>query len=90
MDKDSEKAKLEEAQAVIQEWLDNPITKELLRENEEQQQALIHLITDFPVEDFRSAAALVEAKGHLRGLRRWKGLVTERLGEIESQLKELE
>jgi hypothetical protein len=42
-----------------------------------------------PVDSFDRIAPLVEAKGELRGIRRWRGLVEEKLQEIEDKLKEL-
>lgn len=90
MDKDAEKQKLEDAKAFIEAWLDHPITRELLRENQEQEAALVSTITDRPVEGLTSMAALVEAKGELRGVRRWRGLVSDKLTEIKEQLKELD
>lgn len=90
MDKDAERQKLEDAQAFIMAWFDHPITRELLQENKEQEAALVSTITDRPVEGLMSMAALVEAKGELRGVRRWRGLVEEKLNEIKEKLKELE
>ncbi len=90
MDKDAEKQKLEDAKAFILEWFRHPITVEMLKESQEQEDGLIKVITQMPVDSFDRIAPLVEAKGELRGIRRWRGLVEEKLREIEEQLKELQ
>ncbi len=87
---DEQKAKLSDAKAFIQEWFRHPITVELMRESLEQENGLIQTITQLPVDSFDRIAPLVEAKGELRGVRRWRGLVDEKIREIEEQLKELQ
>ncbi len=89
MDKDAEKAKLEDAKAFIQQWFRHPITAELMQESLDQENGLILTITQMPVDTFDAMAPLVEAKGELRGIRRWRGLVEEKLREIEDKIKDL-
>jgi hypothetical protein len=89
LSRDEQKAKLLDAKAFIQEWFRHPITVELMKENLQQETGLIQIITQMPVDSFDRIAPLVEAKGELRGIRRWRGLVEEKLQEIEDKLKEL-
>lgn len=89
MDIDAEKTKLEAERDFVAAWNDHAITKALLQDNEEQQQVLINLICQEDVVDLATLCALITAKGHLRGLRRFKALAEDKLEEINQQIKEL-
>ncbi len=89
MDVDAEKQKIQDEERFIQAWLEHPITKGLVQDNEEQQQSLITLITQNAVTGDESLYALIEAKGHLRGLRRFRGLVDDQLESVKRQLEEV-
>lgn len=89
MDTATEKATLENEQAAIQQYLDHPITKNIIQDNAEQQDALIDLILNHPVTNVETFLAREQALGHLRGLRRGRSIIDDKLEEIETQLKEL-
>lgn len=89
MDLDAEKQKLIDARAYIAAWEDNPITRDLLQDNKEQQETAIRLICESEVHDLGSLCALLVAQGHLRGLRRFMSLVQENKESVEEQIKEL-
>lgn len=90
MDIDAERKKLEDQQAFIQSWLEHPITQETTQDNSEQQQALVDLICNRPIDSFGSFFAHFEAVGELRGLRRAKGITQDSLESVKRELKELE
>lgn len=89
MDLDAEKQKLIDEQMFIQQWLDHPVTRAVLDDNKEQQENAVKIICQESVSSFGSACALLEAKGHLRGLRRFMSTVDEQLEIVKEKLKEL-
>lgn len=89
MDIDAEKEKLENQKAFIQSWLDHPLTVEVQRDNEDQQQGLIDLICNREPDSIGAFFAHFIAIGELRGLRRSKGITEDSLRSVEQELKEL-
>lgn len=89
MDRDTEKQQLEDEKAQIQGYLDQPLTKHWLNDNKEQQETVLKIITDHPIYDIEGVLKLLEARGHLRGLRRAEAMLVGGLEEIETKIKEL-
>jgi hypothetical protein len=89
MDKDAIKLQLEGEMDQIRGYLDHPITKRIFADNDEQQEALVKIICDFPIMDLESFFKHFESVGHLRGLRRAKAIVTSELERIEQEIEEL-
>ena len=89
MDTDAERKKLEDEKAFIVSWREHPITSEVVRDNKEQQEALVELICNCTPDNIASLVGHFVAIGELRGLRRSQGEVQDSLRNIEAQLKEL-
>lgn len=90
MDIDAEKKKLEDQLAYTQAWLEHPLTLEVTRDNEEQQQGLIDLICNREPDSIGSFFAHFIAIGELRGLRRSKGITLDSLQSVKTELQELQ
>jgi hypothetical protein len=90
MDKDAKKIELENQKAALEEYLNHPVTKEVMQALKDGQESLVRLICDQPVENVGTFFAHFEAVGHLRGLRKTESLITTSLGEVKEQLRELE
>jgi hypothetical protein len=89
MDTTAERNRLESEKLALEQYLDHPISKEILSDNEESQQRLINTITHVPIDSIEAFFNHWEAVGHLRGLRQSKQLMLDSLEIIESQLKDL-
>jgi len=90
MDTDATKKQLENDLAVIEAYLDHPISREILKDNDEQQRGLIEVICDLPVVNIETFFAHFSAVGELRGLRRARVSLEGKADDIREQLKELE
>lgn len=90
MDKDAEKQELLDLQGFTQAWLDHPITKSLVEDNEQQQKALLAIFCNEGLVDQNTPFVLIEIRGHLRGLRRFRVLVDEQLEDVKEKLKDYE
>lgn len=88
MDTTAERNRLESEKRALQQYLDHPISKEILKDNEESQESLITTITNVPIDSIEGFFNHFEAVGHLRGLRQAKALLLGSLEAIEKQLKE--
>jgi hypothetical protein len=86
----AEQHALENEQKAIEQYLEHPISRKIFADNAEQQEQLVTVICDIPIHDIESFFKHFEAVGHLRGLRRGKGLVLDDLETIKNQLKELQ
>lgn len=73
----------------IHAYLNHPITQRILRDNQEQENALIDLICDAQIDSIAGFFAHFQAVGHLRGLRRGRALVMDSLETVNEELKEL-
>lgn len=89
MDTTAETQRLENEKRAIQQYLDHPISRKLIEDNETEQQKAIDLLCNVPVDSFGAFFAHFEAVGHLRGLRRAMSLIKDDLEDIERELKEL-
>lgn len=89
MDRDSDKKQLEDERDLLRGYLENPISVQLLKDNKEQQDSVLNIIVNHPIDDLRGVLALLEARGHLRGLRRAEAMLVGGLEEIEQKIKEL-
>jgi hypothetical protein len=89
MDTATERQRLENEKRAIQQWLDHPITRKIITDNKEQQEALMPILVDHPIVDIESFFKHFEAVGHLRGLRRQSAIIKDDVEEIEEQLKAL-
>lgn len=89
MDKDAEQRDLQAEKKFIEDWLGHPVTRQVLQDNQEQQDVLIQLLCDRTITNVETFFGHFEAIGHLRGLRRVRGQVQATLDDIEEQLKEL-
>lgn len=89
METEAKKQELENQQAALETYLSHPVTREVLRDNDEQSEALITQILEIPVTDLESFLKREQAFGHLRGLRRTKARVMENLEDVKEKLKEL-
>ncbi len=85
MDSDAERKKL-------QDWIDgylaHPITVQLLQDSLDEQEKLVALLCNRTIVDAETFFAHFEAIGHLRGLRRTKSVLLDKLDEVKEQLKE--
>lgn len=90
MDIDAERQKLESQKAFIESWLEHPLTQEVTRDNEEQQQGLIDLICNREPDSIGAFFAHFIAIGELRGLRRSKGITQDSLQSVKEELKNLQ
>ena len=70
-------------QAILK-WLNDPITKLVQVDNDEQKEKLTKFVCEGEFEDVK---AYFTAVGHLRGLRRGFGIVQDELDELDEQLK---
>lgn len=89
MDRDTDKKQLQDELDQLRGYLEHPISVELLKDNKEQQEIVLKIITDRPIHDIEGVLALLEARGHLRGLRRAEAMLVGGLEEIETRIKEL-
>lgn len=89
MDTTAERNRLESEKRALQAYLDHPITREILRDNEESQDSLINTITMVKIDSIATFFDHFEAVGHLRGLRQAKALLLESVELIDRQLKEI-
>jgi len=89
MDTTADRQRLESEKRAIQQYLDHPISREILKDNEEGQEALVNTICNVPITDAESFFKHFEAVGHLRGLRRMRSLIDENVERIAQELKEL-
>lgn len=69
MDTDEKQVKENEL-AVIEAYLNHPISREILKDNEEQQTGLVNIICEHDITDLGTFFAHFAAVGELRGLRR--------------------
>lgn len=89
MDKDAEQRDLQAEKKYVEDWLNHPVTKQVLADNQDQQDQLITLLCQRTITNVETFFGHFEAIGHLRGLRRMRGQVEAKLEDIEEQLKEL-
>ena len=89
MDADAKRQELESQALALENYLQHPVTIELIRDIDEQSEALINTICEVPITDIESFFKHFESKGHLRGLRRAKAMLTTNLEEVKEQLKEI-
>jgi hypothetical protein len=89
MDTTAELQRLENEKRAIQAYLDHPISRKIIEDNETQQQQLIEIITNIPIDSIEAFFKKFEAVGHLRGLRRARSLIQDDVEAIEAQLKDL-
>lgn len=89
MDITAERQRLENELRAIEQYLDHPITREILADNKTEQEKAIRLLTNEPIESIEAFFNHFEAVGHLRGLRRAKSIVDDSIEDIKVQLKDL-
>lgn len=88
MDTDAAQAQYENEMRAIEQYLEHPLSKAILKDSEEQQEAIISLLCNNPITNVETFFAHFEAIGHLRGLRRAKVLIEEAVENVKTQLKE--
>lgn len=89
MDRDAKRLELENQKAALEQYLQHPVTIELLRDLDQGSEGLVKLICDVPIHDIESFFNHFESVGHLRGLRRAKSLIMTNLEEVKDKLKEI-
>lgn len=89
MEREALRQKLSDERAAVVEYLEHPFTKQILEDVNTSEAGFISLIVDKPVQDIPSLFAHFEAIGHLRGLRQSRGILHEKLEEIETELETL-
>lgn len=89
MDTEAQKQELENQQAALEQYLQHPVTREVLKDLDQQADILLQQILEVPVMDVESFFKREQSLGHLRGLRRTKARVMENLEDVKEQLKEL-
>lgn len=89
MDIEAERQKLEDKKAYIEAYLDHPISKEIFRDNVEEQDAAINLICNVPIDSVQSFFAHFQSVGYLHGLRRSRAITTDSLEEVKNQLEHI-
>lgn len=87
MDIPENRAELENQQAVLEAYLQHPVTVEVLRDLKEQQDGMTEVIT-MPVVSIETFFAHFEAVGTLRGLRRSEAVLQSSLETIKEKIKE--
>lgn len=89
VDIDAERQKLEDEKGWINAYIEHPITVQVLQDSAEQQEKIIDLLCNQPISNMETFFAHFEAIGHLRGLRRAKAILLDKVDDIETQLKEI-
>lgn len=90
MDVDADKIALENEKRTIEAYLDHPISREIYKDNAEEQEQIIELLCNRTITNAATFFGHFEAIGHLRGLRRGRAIINGKLEEIETQLKNLQ
>lgn len=89
MNIDEERHRLENEKATIEGYLNHPITREILKDNEEEQQGLINVITVGEIVDISTFFAHFQAVGQLKGLRQSSAILRGSLERIKEELERL-
>lgn len=89
MDIDAKRAELESLQRELENYLQHPVTVEVIRDLDEQVETAVTQLCNNPITDIESFFKHFEAIGHLRGLRRAKSQIMTNLEDIKDQMKEL-
>lgn len=89
MDVDAKRAELESQKLGLENYLQHPVTVEVIRDLDEQSERLVRQLCNEPIRDIESFFNHFESVGHLRGLRRAKALLTTNLENIKEELGEL-
>jgi len=82
----NDQAALDAAKREIEKYLNLPITRELVQDNQESQEKLLRVIVNNDVTDVETLVSHFVSIGHLRGLRDSYGSLKARLDEIELEL----
>lgn len=78
----------EKEKVQLEEYLNHPVTQQVKRELEEQQESLMTILLDVPITDVESLVNHFEARGHLRGLKRSRAITAVALEEVNEKLKD--
>ena len=70
------------------EYQENPITVDILRQLESDREVTIAAILDFPIKDQAQLFIREQLVGELRGLRRFKIEIEDRIDNIKTKLNE--
>ena len=89
MDITAERQRLENERKAIQQYLEHPITRDIIADNTVEQEKAIRLLTHQPIDSIEAFFNHFEAVGHLRGLRRARSIIDDSIEDIEEQLKNL-
>jgi hypothetical protein len=89
MDITAERQRLENEQRAIEQYLSHPITREILADNQNEQEKAIRLLTNQPIDSIEAFFNHFEAVGHLRGLRRSRSIIDDSIEDIKDQLENL-
>lgn len=90
MDVEAQKSQLVNQQAELEQYLQHPVTIEVLRDCDEQQERLLKSILNDPITNLEAFFNREQALGHLRGIRQFRALLTESLEDVKEQIKGLE
>lgn len=90
MDVDAEKQRLQNELGQLESYLSHPISREILRDNQEQQDGLIDIICNRTPMSFETFFAHFEAVGELRGLRRARAAMEAKVEELTEEIKNLQ
>jgi len=89
MDKTGEREKLENERAEIEQYLDHPISREIISDNREKQDEMVRVLCNINVTDIESFFRHFTAVGVLKGLRQHQAIIDGNLQEIKRRIEEL-
>ncbi len=88
METTERQTQLENEKAVIESYLEQPISREILRDNEETVEQLERTIFAAPIVDFETFVAHFVAIGKRQGLVQARSAMHAKLEDIKEQLNE--
>ncbi len=89
MDADAVKQQYENEIKEVEQYLNHPITKAIIEDSKQLQNAMLSMILEDPVTGIESFLNREQLLGHLRGLRRAEALMQTKVAEIREKLEEI-
>lgn len=89
MDKDAEKQQRENELATLESYLDHPVSKEILRSNNEECEALLTAVLRTEIVDLQTFFAHFRSLGKLEGLRQARLDMTAKRDELKEIIQSL-
>lgn len=90
MDKDAERQQIENELAVLESYLTHPVSREILQESREREDAIVNAVCQNDIVDIASFFAHFRSIGELAGLRRARVLMEGQVEELKAKLKEIQ